>query len=286
MKTIVRLLCCFAVLAASVALAADRIATIRTRDGKTYKGKVLQETDKGYVLRTETDTKLIEYSRIDDLHIDGEVPATNLAVPLPPPAPPSTPAPVAQPPPPPPPSAAPASELDAVVAPKDWQEANRGMHLGFGASALLLPWAAVTDFPLSAGVRAQFHLSFGFGLVDVRISPTFGLLYTSYRAFSVATFHGAVETSARLNLARVFAIGIGTYQGVALGTGGGCFGSYCSYVSGASLFFMPALYPAIFRFGELAKNELSVALMFPLTLAPETTASPFPFVAVAFNHVF
>jgi hypothetical protein len=289
MKTFIGGLCCLFVLLASTALAAEGITTIRTRDGKTYKGKVLRETAKGYLLRTDTETKLIEYGAVDDIHVEGEAPPPpppNLSVPLPPPpppAPPSTPAPMAAPPPLAP--AAPVSELDAPLPPRDWMEANHGLHLGFGVGGIVEPWGAFSDYPVYGGLRAQFHLNFGFGLVDVRVSPTLGFLYTSWDGYSVVTFHGAVEAAARFNVTRVYALGVGSYQGLTLGSGG-CVGTSCGSDYGAQLFFMPTFYPAIFRFGELAKNELSIALMFPVILTPELVASPYPYVAVAYSHIF
>lgn len=83
---------------AQLVLAADApsvaIDIIRTKDGKVHAGKILSETQRGYLFRDESgETHVIEFETIDDVGRGGDrpTPSPSSATPSEPPAPPAPP---------------------------------------------------------------------------------------------------------------------------------------------------------------------------------------------------
>ena len=81
-------------LVASSASGAERVVNLKTRDGRVLSGRVLQETSRGYLFRTDQKTELIDYANVDDLSSADQPPPAPSAMPpgeaMPPPPPPLT----------------------------------------------------------------------------------------------------------------------------------------------------------------------------------------------------
>lgn len=259
-------------LASSAAWAGDKVLSIKTRDGRVLTGRVLSETEQGYLLRTDSRTELVAYANVDDLQTVS-APTVGAASELTPvnPSYQSTMA----------PSAGVSLAAEPHVEP---YLARRGLHLGFGVQPTFFYYGDAS--PLIMGAAAQFHMELALGRVDIRFSPQLGFWQSQFYYTGVSTVQLAFEATARINLASFFSLGVGTNQGLAIGFGESCYRSACVVGTGASFFMAPVMYPAIFKFGEGGMHQVSLGLMFLVSLVPTPQATPYPFISANYSAVF
>ena len=200
---------------------------VRTRDGKTHQGRVLSETQKGYLFAGARGTSIIEFANIVDLQkVDAQVPVAHMVV-AEPIVPPPPPAPIVASPPPPP-----TRPVDEVIhdSPVPVATSREGFHFGMGANVGVGSYGA-TGF-------AQVHFDFNFGRPTYRISANFG-------AFG-SLFNASVDNLFHFNIGQVYTLGAGVQLGVAFG--GGYSFAYAAAV----------IQPVIVKLGERGQHQISL----------------------------
>ncbi|MDP1824212.1 MAG: hypothetical protein Q8L48_13245 [Archangium sp.] len=211
---------------------------IRTRDGKTRQGRVLSETQKGYLFASQRGTSVIEFTNIVDLQKVEVVAEQPVAV-TPPVAVAVAPAPVVVAPapigtvaPPPPPPERPI-EVVSDDAPAGEKGVREGFHFGIGANL------GVNNGGPSAQVQA--HFEFNFGRPVYRITANLGGL----SMYSDGFFNGSIDNLFQYNIGDVYAFGAGVQVGVALGFGG-------------FVYVAPVLQPVIIKLGDRGQHQLAL----------------------------
>lgn len=222
---------------------------ITTRDGKARQGRVISETQKGYLFASSKGTSVIPFDRIVDIKqvadAGEEKPTSAPAQTTPPPAPVPAPAAIAQttPPPPPAPSAdfatpPPPPERPAEVSVSEEQltqrDARKGFHFGLGA------FGGITNG--GAAGQAQANFEFNFGVPEYRLTANVGML----TMYGFPFVNVSVDNLFQLNLGDVYAIAAGAQVGVVFG-------------AITSLYLAPVLQPVIIRLGEHGQHRLSLS---------------------------
>ena len=205
---------------------------IRTRDGKSRQGRVISETQRGFLVAGSRGTSVIEFANIVDMQKVEPVVQAPLVAAAPPPMPvPAEPVPVASPLPPPPPER-PSVEL-ASDSPVPEKGPREGFHFGLGANV------GANNAGPSAQVQA--HFEFNFGRPVYRISANLGAL----SMYGIGFFSGSVDNLFQFNIGDVYAFGGGVQVGLALGMG-------------PFLYLAPVLQPVIIKLGERGQHQLSL----------------------------
>ncbi len=201
---------------------------IRTRDGRSRQGRVLSETQKGYLFAGPRGTSVIEFGDIVDMQKVGApapvvgAPAVVAAAPV------AAPTPVAD-----PPSLRPVGDVIAD-APVPERISREGFHFGLGASL------GVNNSGPSAQV--QGHFEFNFGRPVYRINANVGALLISGASF----FALSVDNLFHFNIGDVYALGAGVQVGVAFG--GGYFFACLT----------PVIQPVIIKLGDRGQHQLAL----------------------------
>ncbi len=224
---------------------------IQTRDGKTRVGRVLSETEKGYLLKSAAGTEVIAFDQIEDLK------RVALA-----------------PPPPPPPvaaetRAAPYEDDDLPRAPeRDWLSERKGFHLGIGAGAFAYPTGG---YPSVVGfMTALLPLNFGFGRVDLRVTPQ---LLGLFSATGAGAFAG-VDVQLRINFTRLYTLGVGSFQTLLFG------------YNSVFLLWGPTIAPVVLKLGERGQHELSLWLTLPIPLNASYGYTFLPLATLGYTYMF
>lgn len=248
MHSLIKSLVVVAVLSSSLSFAQpEGEVIIRTRDGKSRQGKVLSETQKGYLFATAKGTSVIAFDKIVEIK---NVEVEEVAAPAPAAAPTPTPAPVvASAPSTPPPAPQRAPDLDFTAPPppptrptevsiaseQSDRSAREGFHFGLGA------FAGINNGGVTA--RAQANFEFNFGLPEYRASLNVGYM----NMFGASMINVSADNLLQLNFGDVYALAVGVQVGVAAGGIG-------TYFYGA-----PVLEPVIIKLGERGQHRLSLS---------------------------
>jgi hypothetical protein len=240
MHSLMKSLVAVVLVVGSTALAqSEGEVVIRTRDGKSRQGRVISETQKGFLFAGPRGTSVIEFASIVDLQKVEPIvqaPLVAAAPPPPPPVPaPSTPAPVVAPvvsPVPPPPPERPSIEV-ATDAPMPEKSRREGFHFGIGANV------GFNNGGPSAQLQA--HFEFNFGRPVYRINANLGALVM----YSSGFVSGSVDNLFQFNIGDVYAFGGGVQVGVAVGPV-------------PFLYLAPVIQPVIIKLGERGQHQLSL----------------------------
>ena len=238
MHSLLKSLTVVSLLVTSIALAEpEGEVVIRTRDGKSRQGRVLSETQKGYLFASARGTSVIEFANIVDMQkVEAAEPiAESPAAPMPiiAAAPIAVSAPeltITQPPPPPQRPA----EVMAIDAPRE-RNVREGFHFGLGANV------GVEDVGPSAHVTA--HFEFNFGRPVYRISANIGAL--AFRGNTALRL--SVDNLFQFNIGDHFALGAGVQAGLLLVLGFSAYG-----------YAGPVFQPAIIKLGDRGQHQLSL----------------------------
>ncbi len=196
-----------------------------TNDGRTIQGRVLSETQSGYLVATSTGTQVVVFSSIADMHA---VTATPSAAPLP-----TGPRPGVV-------TATPETYAEVSDRPEAAGSVD-GFHVGLGAGLMLLP----TDDPTFT-LNAQVNLDWVSGHVGFRLSPGVWL-YSRGTGFYVAP---ELDAKFMVYAGRVYSFGVGLDFGLAIG-------GYTQGYLGASLA------PVILRFGSQGQHQVALQISVP-----------------------
>lgn len=181
MRSSIKSLLVSLVVAVTAFAAPEGEISIRTRDGKTHQGRVLSETQKGYLFSTPTGTLVIEFANIVDLQ-KLEAASTESARPVALPSP--------------------TSFVEAANT-EQTAPSREGFHFGLGAQ--------VGAYPGGPEAFAQAHFDFNFGRPAYRINANFGVLGDLFNASVDNLFH--------FNVGKVYTLGAGVEVGTAFGHG-------------------------------------------------------------------
>lgn len=195
---------------------------IRTRDGMSRRGRVLSETQKGYLFAGPKGTAVIAFTDIIDMKKVEVAPPVEAQ-------PAVAPVVAALAPPPPPPSTLPS--VDEVVATVPEKISREGFHFGVGANV------GLRDASLIA--QGQVHFDFNFGHPAYRATANFS-------SPAGETFVAHLDNFFHYNFGDVFSLGAGIEVGFAFG------GGY-SYV-----YVGPVIQPVIIKLGTRGQHQLSV----------------------------
>jgi hypothetical protein len=216
----------------SCLVAATAVAQVRgdylfsTHDGRSVQGRVLSETQSGYLVATSTGTQVVAFSNIADMR---PLTATTAAATPTQPTLPMGPSPGVV-----------AATPETFDTEHEEAEAG-GLHFAVTAGLMLLPTVDPT-FTFSA----HGNLDWVFGRFGLRLSP--GLwLYDRGGAFYVAP---EVDAKFLVYLGRVYAFGAGLDAGAAIG------GFPQGYLG-------LSLAPAILRLGSRGQHQLSLQISIP-----------------------
>jgi hypothetical protein len=253
MHSIKSLIASFVVAATALAQPVGEIV-IRTRDGKSRQGRVLSETQNGYLFTTAKGTSVIPFESIIDLRsataAQAATEARNAAVapavidaPSPPMVAVAPEAREAVPAPPPPPPS-----VEASVSPRD-NSASRGFHFGLGASA------GGGRLGLDAGGQGVFD--FNFGKTGLRLGLNLGVV-VGYGA----SFLWSVDGLFHLNVSDVYTLGAGLQVGMMIG-------------GLTAVFAGPVLQPVVIKLGDRGEHQLALtaAIGFGTLLEPRYGAT-------------
>ncbi|MBX7099481.1 MAG: hypothetical protein K1X89_17330 [Myxococcaceae bacterium] len=220
---------------------------ITTRDGKQHVGKVLNELQRGYLLKTSSGTEVIDFSDVEDFAQVGAPRASTAA-------------------------AAPAARSGEVERP--WLEARRGFRPGLGIGTLTLPGpnGRSSRLSIATAVLLQLPLEYCFGRFALRATPTLGVQLTNLISGSrlEPLFVAGLDLQFRLSLAEHFGVGLGVYQG-------GFVGQILTYGGGPSLTLVDV------RFGATDQHELSLWASLPFWTAGGIGA---PLGALSYSYLF